>query len=797
MKNILLLILFFLSTFFVSAQTLTSITPNNAPKGQTLSVTITGVNTNFQQSNTTIQFFKNSSPTTAITVNSFTVSDTLTITASISISSSAATGLYDAYVYDSLDGSMYLFNSFNVSNAGAKSITITPAIGYKGQTLNVTITGNNTSFLQGSNTLSFFGQGTTSAFITNSLARNSATQMVASITVPPTATIGVYSVRLNTISDGQLFIVNGFTILPPSIKTVAPISALRGNTLNVTITGTNTHFTQGSTVVSFYDNNFPQSYLSINSVNATSDTVAIANVSIPMSSPITTYTLALNDSIDGTLFSYDVLSILPGTLSSIAPASGSRSQTLNVTITGTGASFVQGSTTVGFFRSGTSTAININSVTVSSYNSLTANITIQSNAPVGVYDVKIYTPSDGYLLLNSSFTVVGPIINSATPTVLNRGTKLTLTISGTNTHFSQGSGTNVSFFRQGSSTNFIVVDSVKAANSTSLTAYLTVSKFAPPGGYQLHTLNASDGELTYINDLTVALPVISSIAPSASPRNTTLDVTITGTGTNFTQATSTDFSFGIPISSANNILINSATAQNDSVIKLNITIIASAPIGIYILSYSNSNDGNLKANFVVNPAIPMILSLTPSTAKRGATLDVLITGQNTLFYQSSANVSVGFMKQGTATSLIKINSTAALSNSVIKLNITLDSTFAVYGSYDVNVFDSLDGAITKVNAFTLSNTGVNEIVADASSLKVYPNPASSNVSIELNKKDIEVKELIITDITGRIVNKIISPLVNNDATISINVRDLNLVGGTYFINISTASGSYYSKLLVE
>ena len=798
MRNILLLSTFFLSIFFAGAQTLTSITPNNAPKGQTLTVTITGANTTFTQSSSTVSFYKSGSPTTVITVNSFTASNLNTIAANITISSAAVTGLYDVYVYDSLDGGMFLMGSFNVSNAGAKSFTITPSTGTKGQTLNVTITGTNTSFLQGSNTITFFGQGTSSAFITNSLTRTSATQMIASITIPPSAAFGAYFVSLSTISDGQLLVVNGFTVATPSINSVSPANALRGNTLTVTITGINTHFLQGSTVLNFFDNNTPQSNLVVNYYTPVSDLVITANVTIPITSPLFAYNLSVTDSIDGFLIFGNAVTIQPGTLTAITPSSALRSQTLNVTITGSGTTFQQGSTTIGFFKSGTSTAIIINSINVNSSNNLTANITVQSNAIVGVYDLRVSTTLDGSQSLNSSFTVTGPVINSVTPAMLNRGTKLALTISGTNTHFNQATGTNVYFFRQGSPTNFITVDSTKAIGATSLTAYISVSKYTPGGIYQLRTFNATDNEIIYSNDIGVAVPLINTVTPNTSPSNETLDVLLTGTGTNFTQASATNFVFSLPTSSGNNIVINSVNALSDSIIKLNVSIISAAPLGNYLLTYTSQFDGILKTNFVVSPAIPVIVSVTPPTAKKGTTLDVLITGQNTSFLQSSTTISVSFMKSGTSTTLIKINTKTIQNDSVIKLNITLDSTSAVLGIYDINVFDSLSGTtLTKTNAFSVLNTGIDEIQYNINRLNIYPNPASQIFTIELNKHDAEVREFLITDITGRKVFDNQTPQILPDGTIHLDVRELNLSKGTYFIRIATPNNFYFSKLLIE
>lgn len=798
MEKTFLLILFLLLFIFSDAQNLTSISPTNSPKGKSLSITIKGNATNFTQTNTSLEFYQNGSPTSVITVNSTTISDSLTVVANISISSTATTGLYDVFVYDSIDGSMLLYSSFNVSNAGSKSIKITPSTGCRGQTLSLTIIGTNTSFLQGNNTLTFFGQGSNNAFITNSLTRVSATEMDASISIPPSATIGSYSALLNTISDGQLILFNiAFKVLPPSIKSVSVSTAKRGDSLSVNIECANTHFNQGIKSISFFDNNIPASYLPVSSFTATSDSSVAAKIFVPSSSPIETYNLSILDSIDGVFVSNNVITIQPGNLIGISPDSATRSQKLSVTIAGNGTAFEQGKSTVSFISMGSPTSISIDSIIVNSSNNLTANITIKNNAIVGNYDVVVYSPLDGTQTLSSSFKVTGPNIISVTPNILNRGRKTSITITGTNTHFDQFNGTSVYFYSQNSITNLITVDSTKAINATNLIAYVSVGKTISDNAYELRTYDSIDNEIIFPNAIVIAPPKINSITPDSTVNNKTIDITVASTGTNFTQAVDSNFSFAFASTTTNNIIINSVNALNDTLIKLNITITPNASKGNYTLNYSNPIDGNMGVVFTVIPRIPSLISFSPLSAKKGETLDAILTGLNTSFMQSSSSLSVRFLKQGISTSLININSMTIQNDSMIKINITLDSTLAVIGNYDVKVTDSLDGSLTIVNGLSILNTGISEITNQLSYLNIYPNPTSNNFIIELNNQDVDVKEFLITDIKGQIIYKSKSPKITSDKLIRMDAHELNMCRGAYFIRISTANKLYFSKLMIE
>src|SRR5688572_18657686 len=78
-------------------------------------------------------------------------------------------------------------------------VSVTPNTGYAGQTLNVTITGNNTQFDQGTSTMVNFGfnQGSGTTVI-NSMSIVNATTITANISIPSTAFTGDYDVSTHS-----------------------------------------------------------------------------------------------------------------------------------------------------------------------------------------------------------------------------------------------------------------------------------------------------------------------------------------------------------------------------------------------------------------------------------------------------------------------------------------------------------------------------------------------------------------------------------------------------------------------
>ena len=119
-------------------------------------------------------------------------------------------------------------------------------------------------------------------------------------------------------------------------------------------------------------------------------------------------------------------------LTSVVPASAAQGVTLDVALTGVNTTFASGTTTVGF-----GAGIAVNSVTVTSPTSATANITVSPTAFTGGRTVTVTTGTE---VVTSAFAVTaGPaLLSSISPTSGQQGqTNLNLTVTGQNTHFVQ------------------------------------------------------------------------------------------------------------------------------------------------------------------------------------------------------------------------------------------------------------------------------------------------------------------------------------------------------------------------
>ena len=203
-----------------------SVNPSSGAQGQNLpSVIIAG--SNFQ-SGATCSFG------TGITVNSCTFNSATQLTASITISSTAALGSRNVTVTNPGTQSGTLTNGFTVTSSGPApppSVnSVNPSSGAQGQNLpSVIIAG---SAFQSGATCNF-GAGVT----VNSCTFNSATQLTANITISSAATLGTRNVTVTNPDNQNGTLTNGFSVsAPPAISLVQKATFSREPTSGGTVT---------------------------------------------------------------------------------------------------------------------------------------------------------------------------------------------------------------------------------------------------------------------------------------------------------------------------------------------------------------------------------------------------------------------------------------------------------------------------------------------------------------------------------------------------------------------------------
>jgi hypothetical protein len=229
---------------------------------------------------------------------------------------------------------------------------------------------------------------------------------------------------------------------------------------------------------------------------------------------------------------------------------------------------------------------------------------------------------------------------SITPSTANAGQTLNVTITGSATHFTQGSGTSIYFgFEQGTGTT--VVNSQNVLSNTSIRANITVPSNVYTGNYDVYTYNSIDGDLDlseafHVNGLTP--PSLTSINPSSAMAGQTLNVTITGSGTHFTQGTETTISFGFEQGTGTTV-VNSQNILSNTSIMANITVPANTLLGDYDVYVDNYVDGELLlmggfhvgvVGFAIYNDDNLLLKVYPNPARNLLTVKI----KKTKFFQN-------------------------------------------------------------------------------------------------------------------------------------------------------------------
>jgi hypothetical protein len=335
-----------------------------------------------------------------------------------------------------------------VNSGAVTAITqVSPNSGQQGQGGPLTVVGQNTHFVQGTTQLDM-GPGIT----VNSVTVSCPTCLTAQVTVADNAPIGPHDVTVTTGTEIAK-LAGGFIVQPgtPIITSFGPTSILQGQqNMALTVTAKFTHFAQGITQVSL------GSGVTINSVTVSSPTDLTAQISADPTASVGPRTLTVTTGTE-VVFVINAFTVKVGTsvLLSLTPNAGAPGQqNLPITMSGQLTNWVQGTSSANF-----GTGITVQSLTVSSATSATAVVSIDPAATLGSRTVTVTTGAEVDSLLNG-FTVNGPFISTVDPGGSSQGaTNLPVQITGTNTHFVQG--TSVASFGAGITVLSTTVDSAR------------------------------------------------------------------------------------------------------------------------------------------------------------------------------------------------------------------------------------------------------------------------------------------------------------------------------------------------
>lgn len=250
-----------------------SATPDSAPSGETVAVSLTGKNTNWHQGSTSVSFSNS-----GLMVQSVTVTSATTLTAIVQINGSVLPDLYDATVTTTLGGETETAFGANVLAVtdpifGATLLSADPSTLSQGTSGQLTLYGADVTWTNSSTVT--LGSGIT----VNSVTANTSTRLTVNYTVAPDATIGfrtatVTSVANGTVSLSRALFVQTAGVTIPEIVGLDMENGAPGSNLTITVTGANTNFVNGQTTADFGEG------IQVLNVNVTSPTTAVINIAI-------------------------------------------------------------------------------------------------------------------------------------------------------------------------------------------------------------------------------------------------------------------------------------------------------------------------------------------------------------------------------------------------------------------------------------------------------------------------------------------------------------------------------------
>lgn len=298
---------------------LTDIEPNNGSIPENLTVTISGVNTHFNQGTGTFVNLKHATYYTTLYPQSVSpISDT-EINATFLFDNLDQTGYYDVKTYSALDGGLVLYDAFylNPNPNPPTLVSINPDQAEPGQTLDVEISGQNTSFSQGTGTIAWLKKGNTSIYPNTANADDDET-LDANFYISPNAPTGWYTLNTLNNTDGHLILSNVFNVnyLSPQLVMVEPDHGYTGDIAVMELTGENTHFQDASTSM--------QAWMSkgnienpASSITTTSNTTVELEFDLNEEFEAGIWTIGIQNDIDGEVLLQDGFEVID-TISSIS-----------------------------------------------------------------------------------------------------------------------------------------------------------------------------------------------------------------------------------------------------------------------------------------------------------------------------------------------------------------------------------------------------------------------------------------------------------------------------------------------
>jgi hypothetical protein len=557
-----------------------------------------------------------------------------------------------------------LQNAFYVYAGPAAINSVLPPTAGQGATLDVTIAGTNTNWVQGVTQLNFPNT------LVNSFTVNSPTSISANITVSDYAQAGEVTVTATTLGEVATG-VNVFVVYQtqPELLAAVPTSQVQGWTGTVALTGVFTHFAGGNCSPNCSTVSFGAG-VTVNSVTVQNAASLQADITVQPTAALGYRNVSVTTGSEAvSLVNGFQVTTGPAAISALTPATGAQGASLSVAVTGSQTHFANGVTTATFGG-----GINVTGISVTDALHATVNISIPNSTNLGQYIVTLTTGGEVATSQGGFAVTVGnPRISVVSPPTGHQGdTNLIISLTGLFTNFVNGS--SAASFGAG-----ITVNSLAVSDATDAVANITISPSASIGSRTVTvTTGTETATLTGGFSVIAGVPQLLSATPALAQAGASANVVVTGTFTTF-QQNFTTVSFGAGVT------VNSVLVSGIAQLTANISINPNATPGSRDITVTtNSQTETLSGGFTVTPGTPAITQINPNIGVPSQTMTVTINGQFTNWINGTTTasfgpaISVGGAAEGASGPVTVTNATT------LTATLTIDPN-AAFGPNDVIV----------------------------------------------------------------------------------------------------------------
>jgi len=293
--------------------------------------------------------------------------------------------------------------------------------------------------------------------------------------------------------------------------------------------------------------------------------------------------------------------------------------------------------------------------------------------------------------------------------------------------------------------------------------------------------------------ISLSAQYINTVVPNSGPVGTwSLPVTISGSNTNFSSATSTvvriyNGPLELEVLNVSNVTSNT--------IDFELRIPYTALTGYYDVQVYDQNVGVITHidGFIVTPGnnLPYIIETSPDSVRQNKILPVTISTANTYFSQATDNTI--YLTQGTNTILPIPGSITAISDTEIEATFDFNVPFldvdSVLNSHCGNSFDGILSDYLSIIIID-STLSIKSIIAD-SKIKAYPNPTNGQIKVEL-PKDLTNFEVTIFNQMGQ---AILTQSITGNKSYFFATDVSYLADGIYVIKFESKEASHFVKII--